>query len=167
MVSQSVQNFKILSFSLDEIRKIKNYNINYVTIYECFECYQKKENYQLYPHNCGGQIINNNQLLYMPQTLIINFEFRKDIQNKVNVLYEEYLNLKNYLMIINDSPYYYELIGVICYLNSNEEVNYYVAYCKNSQDCQWYKYNDKEVIKSSFREIYGQPCILFFSYIQT
>ena len=166
MISQNIQNFKILSFSLDEIRKFNNYNINYVNIYDCFEWYQKKQNIQLNGHNCGGNIININQFLFMPKTLIINFEYRKDTQNYANVIYEEYLNLKKYLMIINDSPYYYELVGVICYLNSNEKGNYYVAYCKNSKDLQWYKYNDKEVTKSSFREINGQPFILFFSYIQ-
>ena len=66
----------------------------------------------------------------------------------------------------DDSPYYYELIGVISCLNSNEKGNYYVAYCKNSNDFQWYKFNDIEVTKSSFKEIIGQPFILFFSYIQ-
>ena len=166
MISQKIQDFKILSFSLDDIRKFKNYNIKYVSIYECFEFYQKIENLQLYPHECGGKIINNNQLLFMPKTLIINFEYLKDIQNNVNIIFEEFLNLRNYCMIINDSPYYYELIGVISCLNSNEKGNYYVAYCKNSNDFQWYKFNDIEVTKSSFKEIIGQPFILFFSYIQ-
>ena len=103
----------------------------------------------------------------MPQTLIINFEYQKDLKNNVNVVFEEYLNLKKYIRFNNMSPYYYELVGAICSLNNNEKRNHYISFCKNSNNCEWYCYNDNKVTKSSFKEISGQqPYVLFFSYIK-
>lgn len=103
----------------------------------------------------------------MPKTLIINFEYQKDLQNNINVVYEEYLNLKKYIRLNNNnSPYYYELIGAICSPNSNEKRNHYISYCKNSNNCEWYRYDDNKVTKSSFKEISSHPYILFFSYVQ-
>ena len=105
----------------------------------------------------------SSRLLNMPSTLIINFEYK---ENMIKVIYEEYLILKKYLRINNNSnsPFYYELIGAICRVNSNNENNF-VAFCKN-ENCNWYKYNDNKVTKSSFAEIEGFPYSLFFSYIQ-
>ena len=164
--SETFENFEILNFSLDEIRKFKGYNFNYVNIYECFEYYVRKEYFPKNCNNCGKNIINFKEL-FMPQTLIVNFEYQKDLQNNVNVVYEEYLNLKKYIRFNNNnSPYYYELVGVICCPNSNEKLNHYISFCKNSNNCEWYQYNDNKVTKSSFKEINGQPYTLFFSYIQ-
>ena len=42
---------------------------------------------------------------------------------------------------------------------------HFIAYCKNSNNCQWYKYNDAIVTKISFTEITGLPYVLFYSYI--
>ena len=165
-LSETFENFEILNFSLDEIRKFKKYNFNYVNIYECFEYYQRKEYLPSNCYNCGKNIINFKELLIMPQTLIINFEYQNFLQNSVNVVFEEYLNLKNYIRFNNNSPYYYELIGVICSINSNEKRNHYISYCKNIDNCEWYQYNDDKVTKSSFKEISCQPHILFFSYMQ-
>ena len=156
--SNSIHNFNILSFPLDEIRKFKNYNFNYITIYDCFEYYQRKESLFYACGRCGLPMNKSTQLLYMPNTLIINFEYK---DNNVKIVYEEYLNLKKFIYFKN-SPFYYELIGVIC---TNNNKNNFVAYCKNDK-CEWYKYNDDKVSKSSFLEIDGIPYVLFFSYIQ-
>ena len=156
--SNSIHNFNILSFPLDEIRKFKNYNFNYITIYDCFEYYQRKESVFFACGRCGLPMNKWTQLLYMPNTLIINFEYK---DNNVKIIYEEYLNLKKFIYFKNNL-FYYELIGVIC---TNNNKNNFVAYCKNDK-CEWYKYNDDKVSKSSFLEIDGIPYVLFFSYIQ-
>ena len=155
----SIYAFKFLNFSLDQIKNFKNYNINCISIYDCFDYYEKKQ--LIHSCNkCGFQMNKFSKLLNMPNTLILNFENR---DNRVKLIYEEYLNLKKYIYF-NDSPFYYELIGVICNVGSNNEKNY-IAYCKNEK-CDWYKYNDNKVTKISFREIEDFPNVLFFSYIQ-
>ena len=161
--TNNINNFRFLNFPLEEIKHFKNYNSNNVTIYDCFEYFERMEPCLIVCNKCGKQMGKYSELLNMPSTLIINFEYK---ENMIKVIYEEFLILKKYLRInINiNSPFYYELIGAICRVNSNNENNY-VAFCKN-ENCDWYKYNDNKVTKSSFAEIEGFPYSLFFSYIQ-
>ena len=158
--SKNIQHFNFLNFNLDIIIKFKNYNFNCIDICECFEYFQKKENIFLNCNICGAQMYKFTKILNMPNTLIINFDYNG---TKVRINYKEYLNLKKNILFNNDI-FYYELIGVITYIN-NENENNFVAYCKNDK-CIWYKYNDNKVTKSSFREIDGIPFVLFYSYIQ-
>ena len=154
-----IHHFLFLNFPLEQIKYFSNYNPNYINIYACFEYYQREEPFTL-NCNCGLQMVKSRKLLSLSKTLIINFEYKENI---VKVIYEEFLNLKKYVKL-NSSPFYYELIGVICYINSGNEKNY-IAYCKN-ENCKWYKYNDSKVTNISFSEIEGLPYVLFFSYIQ-
>ena len=156
----SINAFKFLNFSLDQIKNFKNYNINCISIYDCFDYYEKKQQLIHSCNKCGFQMNKFSKLLNMPNTLILNFENK---ENRVKLIYEEYLNLKKYIYF-NNSPFYYELIGVICNAGSSNEKNF-IAYCKNEK-CEWYKYNDNKVTKISFREIEDFPNVLFFSYIQ-
>ena len=45
---------------------------------------------------------------------------------------------------------------------------HFIAFCKNSNNCEWYKYDDQNVTKSSFNEVRqsGLSYVLFYSYIQ-
>ena len=156
----SIYSFRFLNFPLDQIKIFKNYNFNCISIYDCFDYYEKKQQLIYSCNKCGLQMDKFSKLLNMPKTLILNFENK---ENRVKLIYEEFLNLKKYIYF-NNSPFYYELIGVICNVSSNNEKNF-VAYCKNEK-CEWYKYNDSKVTKISFREIEGSPNVLFFSYIQ-
>ena len=153
--------FQFLSFPLEQIRHFHNYNCNYVKIYDCFEYYQRIQPFVFNCYKCSLQMNIYTNFLNLPKTLIINFEYNGN--NSIKIVYEEFLNLKKFVKM-KDSPFYYELIGVICYANSNNENNF-IAYCKN-ENCKWYKYNDCTVTTISFGEIEGLPYVLFFSYIQ-
>ena len=156
-----IHKFKYLNFPLYQIKNFKNYNFNCINIYDCFEFFERKNQIYLTCNKCGLQMTDSSKLLNMPNTLIINFEHNKE--NKVKVIYEEFLNLKKYIEF-NNGPFYYELIGALCNANSDNGNNF-IAYCKN-ENCEWYKYNDSIVTKSSFKEIEELPYVLFFSYIQ-
>ena len=168
------ENFEILDFSMDDIRKMKNNNCNSINYNDCFD-YYNREKYMTsyYCQLCGKNIIKKSKLYYLPQTLIINFKYggRPEIeQNNISFEYNEFLDLKKYLNLnLNDSPSFYELIGVICLLKSNENEKHFVAFCKNSENCKWYKYNDDSVTLISFGEISINtiPYVMFFSYIKT
>ena len=167
----NVQIINILFFPLEEIRKFKNFNHNNVSITDCFEYYERVETYPTFHCNyckrdCNAY--NQTKIVFSPRTLIINLNRGKGLEFNVNIVYEEYLNLRKYIYFEN-SPYYYELIGVICHLGSNDEGGHFIAYCKNSENCEWYKYNDQFVTKCYFDEVKraNLPYVLFYSYVQT
>ena len=167
----NIQVYNILIFPLEEIRKYKNYNDNNVKIIDCFEYYTKiglNQNY--YCNFCKQNYPSNSQtkLLNTPHTLIINLNRGKGLEYNVNIIFDEYLNLNKYINNEN-SPYYYELIGVICHFGSNDMGGHFVAFCKNYNNCEWYKYNDQMVTKCLFNEVRqnGIPYALFYNYVQT
>ena len=135
-----------------------------------FDYYQKQDFYpSFYCNKCkqNYQAFQQSNLLCVPRTIIINLNHGKGIEYNFNIIFEEYLNLKKYILF-EDNPYYYELIGVISHLGSNDMGGHFIAFCKNSNNCEWYKYNDQVVLKSSFNEIIqsGLPYVLFYSYIK-
>jgi len=165
----NVQLINILFFPLEEVRKFKNYQFNYVRINDCFDFYEKYDIYpSFYCNNCKQtcQACSYTKMVFGPKTLIINLNRGKGLQFKIGIVFEEYLNLRNYIFY-PDSPYYYELIGVICHYGTNDMGGHFIAYCKNSNNCEWYKYNDQFVTKCSFSEVKssGMPYMLFYSYV--
>jgi ubiquitin C-terminal hydrolase len=167
----NIQVYNILFFPLEEIRKYKNYNGNIVKIIDCFEYHTKKDfNENFYCNSCKQNYpsISQTQLINAPHTLIVNLNRGKGLEYNVNIEFDEYLNLNKY---INDEncPYFYELIGVICHFGSNDMGSHFVAFCKNYNNCEWYKYNDQMVTKCLFNEVRqnGIPYALFYNYVQT
>jgi len=167
----NIQVYNILFFPLEEIRKYKNYNDNNVKIIDCFEYHTKIDyNQDFYCNSCGQNCgsISQTKLINVPHTLIVNLNRGKGLEYNVNIIFDEYLNLNKY---INDenSPYYYELIGVICHFGSNDMGGHFIAFCKNYNNCEWYKYNDQMVTKCLFNEVKqsGLPYVLFYNYVQT
>ena len=166
----NTQSNNILFFPLEEVRKYKNYKHNNVAIKDCFDYYGKKEIYpSFYCNSCkqNYQAISQTQIIRAPKTLIMNFNRGKGIEFNVNVIFEDYLNLRKYVCD-NNSPYYYELTGVICHFGSNDMGGHFIAYCKNCNNCEWYKYNDQIVTKCSFNEVKGTglPYVLFYNYVE-
>ena len=170
-VIYNVQSYNILFFPLEEVRKFMNYNHNNVRIIECFNYYQKYEIYTSFHCNsCGLDFYGYQQarLVRAPKTLIINLNRGKGLQFNVKIIFEEYLYLAQYIMD-NSSPFYYELTGIICHYGTNDMGGHFIAFCKNSNNGEWYKYNDQSVTKSSFNEVRqsGLPYVLFYSYIKS
>ena len=155
-----------LSFNLKDIASYKNNN-NILSINDCFDYNEKKNIFPSFNcRNCKqNQAIKENKLFIGPKTLIINFDTEKD--SNINISLDEYLNLREYISY-NDSPYYYELVGVIC-LDSENNTDNFIAFCKNSENCNWYKYNNENVSKCLFNEIRqnGKYYTLFYHYIKT
>ena len=166
----NIQSMNILFFPLEEVRKYKNHKVNEkVSIIECFEYYEK---YDMYPsfycnicrYNCPAYSMS--KIINCPKTLIINLNRGRGIEFDVKVTFEEYLDLQNF--IINpESPYYYELKGVISHFGSNDEGGHFIAFCKNTNNCKWYKFNDEMVEKCSFKDVLnkGMPYVLFYSHV--
>jgi ubiquitin C-terminal hydrolase len=165
----NVQTNNILFFPLEEVRKFKGYFNNYVSIYDCFEYNERQTSSSFHCNACNNDSIaySMTKIALSAKTLIINLNRGHGMEFNVNIVFEEYLNIRKYVYM-NDSPYYYELTGVICHFGTNDDGGHFIAYCKNCDDCNWYKFNDGIITKCSFSEVCqkGMHYVLFYSYIQ-
>ena len=165
----NVQTFNILFFPLEEIRKFKNYAINTVSIVDCFDYNQKIDIYpSFYCNFCknNSPAFSQTILIDAPKSLIINLNRGKGIQFNINIKFGEFLDLKNYV-INKEKIYYYELVGVLSHYGPSNMGGHFISFCKNSEDGNWYKFNDSMVEESNFNEVSssGMPYVLFYSYI--
>ena len=72
-------------------------------------------------------------------------------------------------MYAQESPYKYELIGVICHFGESGMGGHFIAFCKrfNNYGYQWYKFNDAMVDECTFNDVKtsGMPYVLVYSYL--
>ena len=169
----NVQCFNILIFPLEEVRKFKGYNQNIVNIFDCFDYYQKQDfmtgQNQISCNFCNrmSNSINQTRIILTPNVLIINLNRGKGIMYDIKLNFIEYLELRNYIFY-PQSPHYYELVGVVSHLGGSDMSGHFIAFCKNSENAKWYKFNDSIVNETSIQEVlnFGVPYVLFFNYIQ-
>ena len=167
----NIQIVNILFFPLEEVRKFKGYYEGVrVPLVNCFEYYEKYEIYpSFYCNGCNGcfSAYSCSKLIKAPKSLIINLNRGRGLEFNVNVSFEEYLNIKQFICD-TDSPYIYELKGVISHFGTNDDGGHFIAYCKNSNNCNWYKYNDEMVEECKFEDVLtkGMPYVLFYSHIE-
>ena len=160
-ISYIYEETKIISFSLEEIGKYMNKKD--INISDCFNFYTRKEkSTQETCQNCHNFLSKEIKIMNTPKTLIINFDRKDNIEGNIKIVPEEYLDLKKYLSN-SKSLFFYELKGIIC----KDERGNFIAYCKNSDNCEWYKYNDESVSKVYFSEVKGARLqyVLFYNYI--
>ena len=171
--TNNVQCYNILIFPLEEVRKFKNRHGNKVDILECFEYYEKddymmQEN-QIYCNNCRrmANSKNKSKIIIGPNALVINLNRGKGLQFDIKLSFGEYLNIRNFIYY-QQSPFYYELIGIVTHFGPNNMGGHFIAFCKSFVVQKWYKYNDAIVTPSSFQEAKstGVPYILFYSHIK-
>ena len=175
VTTYNVQITNILFFPLEKVRIFSKTPYNFVNLEDCFKHYEEPELFsgadQIYCTHCKmtSNAYNQNKLIIGPKTLIINLNRGKGLEFKVGIKFEEYLNISDYLMMKEKSPFYYELIGVISHFGENNMGGHFIAYCKNSYNNRWYKFNDAMVAQSSFEEASsnGLPYVLYYSYIES
>jgi len=172
--AHNIQCFNILIFPLEEVKKFKGYSQNVINIYDCFDFYQKKDfmmgENQIMCNVCHSlsNSINQTKIIISPHILIINLDRGRKIKNALKLNFYEYLELKNYIYYA-ESPHYYELIGIICQLDSSDTNEHFISFCKNSENIKWYKFNDEIVQESNINEVlnFGVPYVLFYNYIRS
>jgi hypothetical protein len=151
---------KMLTFPIKNIKNNKNNNIS---IYDCFEYYINKNiDSSIYCNYCQKFHKNiQGNILYAPQTLIINLEWDNQFENEINFEFGDNLDLKQYINN-KDSINFYELIGVI----SKNSEGRYIAYCKKSGiwNIQWYKYEGEKINICEFDDIQKIKCPIIFFY---
>ncbi len=173
----NIQTFNILTFPIEEIRIFKQVDgSNTISIYDCFEHYGRTESLTGYNTFfctlCGKnqEGISQKVFLTTPNCLIVNLNRGKVLQYGIKVIFDEFMNLKNYLGC-QESPYYYELIGVVSNdggNNMSSTSGHYIAFCKNHTNKKWYKFDDELVSESDFNQVLneGEPYLLFFNRVK-
>ena len=180
------QIYFFLVFPLEEVRKYimqlmsnqfnynnfnGNFNINEVSIYDCFD-YERKQNFMsgensMYCNYCKG---NHDCYMYTnlftgPKILIILLNRGKGIEFNVKLNFPDKLYLNNYIQFQN-SGFMYKLIGVITHIGESGMGGHFIAYCVDPITNQWNKYNDSIVteVKDFQNEIinFAMPYLLFY-----
>ena len=171
-------NFQIINFiifPLEEIRKTKseifNFYFNEVTIYDCFDFYQKEElmqgQNQMWCKYCKQNTVSEYcTLIYSsPEYFILILNRGKGNIYDVKLQFEEIIDISNYVKMKINPILKYQLYAIVSHIGPSSMAGHFIAFCKSPIDCMWYKYNDSEVdlIGSSFSNIQeGCPYILFY-----
>ena len=86
-----------------------------------------------------------------------NRDFKEDF------LYDEYLNLSNF--VFNSPITQYYLCGVIAHFGESGPLGHFMAFCKMDINSPWYLYNDSSVNQcTTIHDVFhsGIPYILFY-----
>ena len=173
VVLNNVQCYNILIFPLQKVKEYKMKMDNIVDLYECFDYNQRPDlisGKSFYCNNCRTMVdnVNTTKLLYCPKILVINFNRGKGLEFDVKINFPEYIDIINYVYYKDNSPTFYELVGIVTHFGPSSMGGHFIAFCKSFGNQQWYKYNDAMVDPSSFEEAKntGVPYILFYSYIK-
>ena len=172
VITHNIQCFNILIMPLDEVRKFKNRDQNYVSIIECFEYYQKSDymigENQIYCNYCKRMSTseNNTSLIIGPKILILNLNRGKGLQFNIKIIFDEYINISPFIYF-KQTNVNYRLIGVVSHFGPSGESGHFIAFCKSFVDGNWYRYNDAIVTLSSINEAKntGVPYILFYEAV--
>ena len=170
VITHNVQCYNLLIIPLEEVRLFKKHVQNTVTIYECFEYYQKFDNMtgqnQIFCNKCKkmSNSVNNTSLITCPKVLIINLNRGKGLQFDVKLNFDEFIDISQFIYF-KKTPCRYQLIGIVTHFNSSGKSGHFIAFCKSFVDGNWYKYDDSIVSMSNFQEAKttGVPYILFYS----
>ena len=173
VVLNNVQCYNILIFPLQKVKEYKMKMDNIVDLYECFDYNQRPDlisGKSFYCNNCRTMVdnVNTTKILYCPKILVINFNRGKGLEFDVKINFPEYIDIINYVYYKDNSPTFYELVGIVTHFGPSSMGGHFIAFCKSFGNQQWYKYNDAIVDPSSFEEAKntGVPYILFYSYIK-
>ena len=185
------QVYFFLIFPLEEVRKFvyqnnnnnqfnqininpNQINSNVVDIYQCFDfdgrnCLMSGDN-AMYCNICQISTPCNicTKLVYGPNILIIILNRGQGKQFDVKLNFYEELNLNNYIEK-PETGVNYKLIGVITHLGESGMSGHFIAFCRDPENNNWYKFNDAIVspVENFKNEVidYAMPYLLFYQKV--
>ena len=155
--------------------KLDKFNNNIISLYDCFEYYQKKDiltdNDQILCNYCA-QTVNaeySSSLTTSPKILILILDRGEHFQTKIKLEFDLIFDIINFVVLKNQSTKY-KLISAITYIKEKEDNEQCIAHCLSPIDNKWYTYNDSNVkevtdIKNEVID-FGLPHILFYERIE-
>ena len=150
-------------------------NTNSVTLVDCFDYNEKIDIFQgqntMYCNICKAQLTSfyQTKLYTGPEILIIILDSGKEIDFKVKLEFDLFIDVTSYIEQKENNGWKYELIGVVTQIKKNNVSGPFIAFCKSPIDGGWYQYNDELVfeVKDFVKEIRDNiiPEILFYQKI--
>ena len=147
-----------------------NSEIKEVTLIECFDYYNNNKNQlngmnQIHCKNCNFQVDATqwNTIYSLPEVLIINLSRGKGNMYKVNIIYQETIDLKDYVEI-KDNITIYDLRCIVTHMGPSGTSGHYISFCFVENYNKWFKFDDSIVSESNFQEAshFGESYILFY-----
>ncbi len=157
------QYFQFLSFPTFDYVK-KKFNL-YSGLKDFTKVETMKGDNQCYCQKCRGlrDAKVKSILFYTPPYLLINFDYGKNKKfSPSKVEFGEYIDLTGFTEV-NCTEKTYSLIGISTHIGTSGNSGHYIAYCKDVNNKQWYKFNDSIVSKCSYDEVNSNtPYLLVF-----
>ena len=169
----NINNFNPLNqISNNQINQNNNSIIKEVSIYDCFDYYQKPMDMNgdnaMYCSNCNQKFNAKmtTKLQKGPEILIVILNRGKGIEFDVKIRFVEDLSLEDYIESDEEKIKSYDLIGVISHLGESNDSGHFIAYCRDPIINKWFKYNDSFVteVKDFKKQILddSMPYVLFY-----
>ena len=166
-------NPNLMNMFQQNLNKIQLLNNNQVNIYDCFEYYQKEENFSgenaMYCNICKLQLpaLYVSYIYSTPEILILVLNRGQGVQFKIKLEFYHEIYLNNFVQFRpNNENIVYDLIGVVTHMGESGASGHFIATCKSPINGEWYKYNDDLVfyVQDFNSEIlnYAMPYILFY-----
>ena len=176
--------FNVLIFPLEEVKNLKlnimkqnihMNQINKVNLHECFAFNEKTELFsgenKNYCNICKQlyDSLYTSKIFVSPNVLILILNRGKGNIYKVNLDFEQTIDITDFVIQKEKLRIQYNLYGVITHLGESGPNAHFVASCKSPVDGKWYRYNDAFVnpINDFKKEVhdFGTPYILFYKKV--
>lgn len=149
-------------------------------IKNCFKLYFNLENQsEEFCPNCDKNVkCKSTTNLYKTSDYLIILLNYKKMNKKINIVYDEYIDIKNYVEEYNESnfrnykDYCYRLVGVVFHSGDSSSYGHYISCCRNvnienkiDNKEEIYLFNDSYVRTLNFNQIKKYNCspyILFY-----
>ena len=172
-INYSIYKFNPFLFLSIDLNKEK-FQQNTINIFNCLINMKKEQNYnkefcEICEENSYMSI--RTRILLCPEYLIIMLKYNNnEINNYIKVSFEENLDITNFTKLENDNKYdnkiFYNINGIITKVNNNYDAKY-IAYYKNNDNDNWYRFDDEDIRLSNnnIKNEIGNheiPLILFY-----
>ena len=116
---------------------------------------------------CDAEI--QTKLIWPPKHLLINIDYGKNKKYMPSsVKFDEEIDITKYINFDFKKNIKYRIIGVCSHLGDSGISGHYIAFCKNTKNKKWYKFNDSIVSECiNYSEIVncGTPYLLLYEQI--
>ena len=102
-----------------------------------------------------------------PAKLLINLDYGKNKKYQPSSIeFDEEIDITKFVDYDYKQKIRYRLIGVCTHLGNSGAYGHYIAFCKNTVENVWYKFNDSNVSKCENKDIHeGTPYLLLYERI--
>jgi len=102
-----------------------------------------------------------------PAKLLINLDYGKNKKYQPSSIeFNEEIDITKFVDYDYKQKIRYRLIGVCTHLGNSGAYGHYIAFCKNTAENVWYKFNDSNVSKCENKDIHeGTPYLLLYERI--